>query len=138
MSASWEGAALVVAVFGPLVGVPLTVITFHLKGLRDHQLGRHADLSRRVDVMEAAVQRLEAALAAAVRDGATKEEWLRESLWARSRIERLNAAMARAEAELDGMTTLLATAERTGRLVALIGERLGAVEPAESGEKELN
>lgn len=122
---TWQTAAAVLAVLTPLIGVPLTVITFYLKSLREHQVGRFADLSRRVDVIESSLHRIEGDCASMRRDTATKEEWLRESMWARGQIETLAASMARAETELDGMATLLTTVERTGRLVASIGRRLG-------------
>ena len=121
---SWQMAATLLAVIAPLVGVPLAAITFYLRSLREHQVGRWRDLSRRADLSDAAMSRLDQELYTLRRDGATKEEWLRESLWARSQIEKLTASMARAETELDGMTMLLTTAERTERRVAAIGECL--------------
>lgn len=132
---SWQMTATLLAVLAPLVGVPLAAITFYLRSLREQQVGRWGDLSRRADILDAAMTRLERELAALRRDGATKEEWLRESLWARSQIERLTASMARAETELDGMITLLATTERTERRVAALGESLQA--SGEGRHKEL-
>ena len=122
----WEMTAVLLAILTPLVGVPLTVITFYLKGLREHQVGRFSDLSQRVEVLEASVRRVGDEVAAMQRDYATKEEWLRESMWARGQIERLSVSMTRAETELDRMDALMASVERTGRLVASIGERVGA------------
>jgi hypothetical protein len=94
---AWTTAAIFVAVLAPLVGVPLTVFTFHLKSLREQQLLRLTALDRRLDLIGGAVRRLREELNSLRRDAATKEEWLRESLWARSEIERLVVALARVE-----------------------------------------
>ena len=47
-TAGWEQAALLLAVLAPLVGVPLTVFMFYLKGLRDQQRSRWADVCDRL------------------------------------------------------------------------------------------
>ncbi len=125
---AFETAATVIAVLAPLVGVPLTVITFYLRGLREQQVGRLADLSQRVDLLEASVNRLAGDLTDIRRDYATKEEWLRESMWARGQIEKLCQSMARAETELDGMAALATTVERTVRRAGALPQR-----PAQNG-----
>ena len=133
----WETAAAALAILTPLVAVPLTVITFYLKGLREQQAGRYADLAQRVEVLGATMRQLGEEVSGVQRNYTTKEEWLREGMWARGRIEKLRASMTRVETELDGLTTLLATAERTARTVSLIGERPGAaddVDGAGTGE----
>ena len=91
MAGEWATAVGLVAVLGPLVGVPLTVIALYLKGLRDQQTGRLAELSRQVEALAADQRNLAAETARMHRDFATKEEWLREAMWARDRIERLRA-----------------------------------------------
>lgn len=102
-SSAWEEAALLLAVLAPLVGAPLTVLVFHLKGLREQQRVRLAELAGRVAMLENAGLRMRQEVMEARRDHATKEEWLRESMWARGRIEALAAAVARWRGRRVGM-----------------------------------
>ena len=122
----WQWAATALAVLTPLVGVPLTAIMFYLKALREQQASRHADVASRLGVLDASAERLRDDVCALHRDGATKEEWLRETMWARGRIEQLTATMTRAIAELEQLATAPATAERAARAVALLEERVAA------------
>lgn len=86
------------AVLAPLVGVPLGIITFYLRALRDDQRTRHTDLARRLDILEAAAPALRENLADVERNYTTKEEWLRELMLARARLEKLAAVAARLQA----------------------------------------
>ncbi|GJM23589.1 MAG: hypothetical protein DHS20C16_00040 [Phycisphaerae bacterium] len=117
------GAGL--AVVAPLVGVPLTVMTFYLKGLREQQAGRFSDLAERLSATGEELRRAVEDIGQIRRDFATKEEWLRETMWARGRIETLSAAVMRAETELESRVGLLATSERTHRLVAEMAKKAG-------------
>jgi hypothetical protein len=107
----WETVAAVTAIVAPLVGVPLTVILFYLRGTREQQAARFADLTRRADVLEASARRLAEDHAAMQRDYATKEEWLRESMWSRGRIEHLGALAARMEMALERVSESRAAGE---------------------------
>jgi len=126
----WQTAAAALAILTPLVVVPLTVITFHLRGLREHQLGRYADFARKLEVLETTVRHLNEELSAVQRNYTTKEEWLREVMWARGRIETLSDSMTRVEIELEPRAAPLATAEGTARTVSQIGQRLEGVNGA--------
>jgi DNA-binding transcriptional regulator YbjK len=117
------GAGL--AVGAPLVGVPLTVMTFYLKGLREQQTGRFSDLAERVNAASEELRRVVEDVAQIQRSFATKEEWLRETMWARGRIESLSAAVMRAETELESQGGLVATSERTHRLVVEMAKHVG-------------
>jgi len=93
-----EHLAVLLSVLAPLVVVPLSVITFYLKSLRDHLRSRHEELAQRVREQAASLGDLRAAVAAFEREYATKEEWLRECLHARRILERLMITTAALEA----------------------------------------
>jgi hypothetical protein len=90
-----EFAGTLLTILTPLVAVPLTVITFYLRSLREHQVSRHADLARRVEVAESNLSELRQMLAEFERDYTTKEEWLRECMLARRSLEHLHEAAVR-------------------------------------------
>ena len=121
------------AVVAPLVGVPLTVMTFYLKGLREQQAGRFSDLSDRVNAGADGLRRLVDDVALMQRDYTTKEEWLRETLWARGRIEALSVALMRVETEVEGQSGLTLVSERTHRLVAELAKRAGVEASSKGG-----
>lgn len=97
----WPTAAAIVAVVAPLVAVPLTVVVFHLKSMREHQASRQNDLARRIDTLDASVASTRQRLVEVQRDYTTKEEWLRESMASRRHLERLLASVTRLETEID-------------------------------------
>jgi hypothetical protein len=99
----WESGATYLTVLTPLVAIPLTVITFYLRAIREHQLSWHGECVRRIEAVEAAAGRLRTTIAEFERDYTTKEEWLRECMHARGRIEQLTEATVRIE-------TLISTA----------------------------
>ena len=96
-----ETAGPLLTVLTPLVAVPLTVITFYLRALREAQTSFQADLSRRVDALDAASQALHRRLTQFERDYATKEEWLRECMHSRGRLEQLAASAVRLESAVE-------------------------------------
>ena len=55
MAAVLESGGTLLAVLTPLVAVPLTVITFYLRSLREHQVTWHSELVRRFETVEASV-----------------------------------------------------------------------------------
>ena len=79
----WQSAGTLLAVLTPLVAVPLTVLMFYLRSLREHQASWHSELVRRVASTEEAITELRKSLGAFERDYTTKEEWLRECMLAR-------------------------------------------------------
>ncbi len=96
-----ETFGVLLSVLTPLVVVPLTVIMFYLRSAREHELARHQEISTRVDECGRALDALRVRFGDFERDYATKEEWLRECLHARSALERLSAATARLEAVVE-------------------------------------
>ena len=101
MAWSWECGSATVAVLAPLVAVPLAAITFYLRSLREYQVIRHAELVRRFELVESVTSDLRKGVAAFERDYTTKEEWLRECMYARGRVERIAEAIARLEARVE-------------------------------------
>lgn len=98
-----ESAGPLLTVLTPLVAVPLTVITFYLRSLREHQVSWHADLVRRVESVEASVATVREAVAEFERDYTTKEEWLRECMMARRTLEQLCETTVRIETTMQGL-----------------------------------
>ena len=86
------------AVLTPMVGVPLTVITFYLRSLRDQQEAWHAELDRRLETVEDNNREMRQTLRAYERDYTTKEEWLRECMLARKTLMELKESTVRLEA----------------------------------------
>ena len=97
LASALESAGVVMSIVTPLVAVPLTILTFYLRSVREHQVTRHADLVREVESVQAAVVELRRALAEIERDFTTKEEWLRECMDARRALEQLSRSTIRLE-----------------------------------------
>ncbi len=97
---NWPTTAAMVAVVAPLVALPLTVIMFHLKALREHQASRREELARRVDTLDESLGAARRTLVEMQRDYTTKEEWLRESMASRHHLERMLTAVTRLETEI--------------------------------------
>lgn len=90
----WFDAMIpLISVLGPLVGVPLTLITFYLRSMREHQVAWHAEQVRRLDAVELAVRELRQAIREFERDYTSKEEWLRECMQTRQILNRLSDAV---------------------------------------------
>ena len=93
-----ETVGPLLAVLAPLVGVPLALITFYLRSLREQQVTWHAELSRRLSALESASAELRRHVDEFERDYTTKEEWLRESMHARRVLEQLTERTVRLDA----------------------------------------
>ncbi len=77
----------VTSVVTPVAAALMSVIVFYLRSLREHQLQQHAEALRRIDLLEQEVRRLARTAREIERTYATKEEWLRESMSVRRRVE---------------------------------------------------
>ena len=97
-----ESAGLLLSVLTPLVAVPLTLITFYLRSVREHQMTLHTELERRMAGCEASAEAVRRALTDVEREYTTKEEWLRECLQTRRVLEQLTATSIRIETLLQG------------------------------------
>jgi len=100
----WESAGTLVSILSPLVAVPLTMITFYLRSMHEHQTTWHAAMSHRVERIETSIAELRRAFSDFERDYTTKEEWLREYMQARRTLEQLSEAVIRMETVLDTST----------------------------------
>src|SRR5687767_10618775 len=98
---TWEQMATLVGVLSPMVGVPLMVITLYLRAIREHQTTSMAEITHRTETMEASIRDLLRSTADFEREYTTKEEWVRESMLARQRLERLTEMVTRIEVELE-------------------------------------
>jgi len=98
----WEQVGVLVGVLSPLVGVPLGMIALYLRAIREHQATTTSEISRRIHIIEASLDSLVRRMGECDREFTTKEEWLRESMLARQRLERLTELVTRIQAELDG------------------------------------
>ena len=127
----WQQVGVMVGVLAPLVGVPLGMITLYLRAIREQQAVTTSEISRRIHIIEASLEHLVRRTTEFDREFATKEEWLRESMLARQRLERLTELVTRIEAELDGERGLAAEVGRaTAAMVELVRRLAGATETA--------
>jgi len=116
----WETTATLVAVLGPLVGVPMSVMTIYLRAIRDQQADRDREKTNQLRGLQEQIRNVEKQVEGIERDYTTKEDWLRESMLARKQLERLTEMVARMQARLedsDGLAAQLAKA--TGAMVEL-------------------
>jgi hypothetical protein len=102
---TWLGSLVdmvvpLLTVLTPLVAVPLTIITFYLRSLREEQVSWHAELVRRLDSVEGAVREQRSLVRAFERDYTTKEEWLREYMYTRQTLGQLRESTVRLDATL--------------------------------------
>lgn len=68
LASLWESIGTLLTVLTPLVAVPLTVITFYLRSLREHQLSWHGELVRRIESVEGSTLELRKAMGEFERD----------------------------------------------------------------------
>lgn len=127
----WEQVGVVVGVISPLVGMPLGIIALYLRAIREQQAVTTSEIARRIHTIEGSLEHLVRRTAEFDREFATKEEWLRESMLARQRLERLTELVTRIEAELDGERGLAAEIGRaTTAMVELVRRLAGAADAA--------
>jgi hypothetical protein len=111
---NWEVTATLVAVLAPLVGVPMSVMTFYLRSIREGQESRSREMTRRIEMLERQARGLEQLVEEMARDYTTKEEWLRETMLARQQLQRLTEMMARVQAQLEPAPPSMCRELRTG------------------------
>lgn len=131
----WSTAAVLVGIFSPLVGVPLTAITLYLRAIREHQTTGAAELVHRIERIEQSIRELSRSLTEVERDYTTKEEWLRESMHARQQLERLTEMLVKVQAELeDGRGLAAELAQATGAIVEIARALARRAADAEASE----
>ncbi|MCP4248728.1 MAG: hypothetical protein GY778_16915 [bacterium] len=123
--AAWNDMGSLLVVVAPLVGVPLTVITFYLRALREYQSGKLTELDQRVDRLDTLADALNRRIGEVERDYTTKEEWIRESMWVRSERQWLTETVARLEVESQASAAGPARRiDRAARATAAASERV--------------
>jgi len=130
LSAGWENAAGMLAVLTPLVAVPLMVITFYLRSLREAQSATRSETTRRIDGLESALETLRRQVMQFERDYTTKEEWIRETMLSRRNVERLGETMVRLETEMEHFCALARRFEATGQTPSQPRDRTRPPAPA--------
>jgi len=120
---AWEQTAVLVGVLSPLVGTPLAMITLYLRAIRDQQANGMGELARRIQTMESSIHELVRSTADFEREYTTKEEWVRESMYARQRLERLTELATRIQVELENGNGVAA---EIGRMAAAMTDVAGA------------
>lgn len=80
-----------------IVAIPLTIFTFYLRSLREQHQSWQRELVRQISIVESAMTGLRKEFSELERDYTTKEEWLRESMYARRSIQQLLDSVARIE-----------------------------------------
>ena len=131
-----ESTGTLLTILTPLVAVPLTVITFYLRSLREHQVTWHGELIRRVEAVEKSVTDLRNTLFAFERDYTTKEEWLRECMLARQTLAQLTEASVRIETTLNGGKVADPCPSRSGNALSspVLADRRELTESANPGQ----
>lgn len=129
----WQTIGILVSVLSPLVGVPLIMITLYLRTIREHQTSTLAELTHRIQTIEASIHDLIKATAGFEREYTTKEEWLREAMFARQRLESLNETMAKIHCELENGHGVASEIARVSRAMWELAQRLP--QPTGTGTK---
>ena len=92
-----ESFGTIFMVMTSIVAIPLTMITFYLRSLRDQNQSWQREIDRRMGEVESVVSQLRNEFADWERDYTTKEEWLRECMYARRMIQQLLESTVRLE-----------------------------------------
>ncbi len=127
---SWEQAGVLVGVLSPLVGAPLVVISLYLRAIREHQTTTMSEITHRIQTIEAAIHDVFKSTADFEREYATKEEWIRESMVTRQRLEKLTEMVTRIQTELENGHGVAAEMGRVATAMTRVIERLGQRESA--------
>lgn len=119
---SGQDVGLLIGILSPLVGIPLVMITLYLRAIREHQTTAMSSVSHRIELIEVAIRDLLRATADLDREYATKEEWVRESMVARQKLEQLTEMITRIQVELENGQGLAAELSRvTSSILELAG-----------------
>ncbi len=122
----WTTVSMIGSVVTPVLGVPLTMITLYLKNLRSVQLERYEELLNRFMQLEDTNRELSQGIRQFEREYTTKAEWLRESIHARTQLQRLTEMVTRIEVELGNGRSLVQELSQAARALARLTESLAA------------
>jgi len=124
-----DSIGTVFMVMTSIVAIPLTMITFYLRSLREQNQSWQSEFDRRMSVVESGVTQLRDGFAELERDYATKEEWLRECMYARRMIQQLLESTVRLETVVDKEKSKVSHMQNWSSIAA-------NREPGEFGEKD--
>jgi hypothetical protein len=127
----WGEILVLVGVLSSLVGVPLMMIMLYLRTIRDQQRVSMKEMGKRIETIEGSLHDLLRSTADFEREYATKEEWVRESMLARQRLEKLTEMVTRIETELENGR---AVAAELGKLTSALNENIRRVAGCRSNE----
>ena len=96
-----ESITVLLTVLTPMVGVPMTLITFYLRSMREQQASWQSEFGKKVDGLSEVVVELRRDLVQVERDFTTKEEWLRECMHGRRQMESLIQSVTRLEGKVE-------------------------------------
>ncbi len=120
----WQLVGTIVGALSALVGVPLTAIVFYLRTIREDQRTVQANMAGRVDRIEAECRRIEASVDKIEREYTPREEWLRETMLARSQLGRLTELLARLQAEMETSRALATQFARATNAIIRLADGL--------------
>ena len=128
----WGEILVLVGVLSSLIGVPLMMIMLYLRTIRDQQRESMKEMTKRIETIEGSVHDLLRSTVEFEREYATKEEWVRESMLARQRLEKLTEMVTRIEAELENRREV---ASALGKLTSVLNENIRQAGRQSSVEK---
>ncbi|MFQ5425067.1 MAG: hypothetical protein ACE5F9_13960 [Phycisphaerae bacterium] len=120
----WQLITTVLAGISALTGVPLTIVVFYLRAIREDQRSTLAGIARRVAIVEADRRCTDRAISDIERSYTTRAEWVRENMLARKQLARLTELLARVETELESSRGVATRFIRSTHAVIALTERL--------------
>lgn len=135
MVLEWQHFGALVAVLSPLVGAPLMMITFYLRAMRDHQNHTLSELAGRMGKLEQSLREMVHATGQFEREYTTKEEWVRESMLTRQRLESLTEMVTRIEVELENGHGVAAEVARATSAIVDIVRQLSTAQAESNGPR---
>jgi len=109
----WSTIASLAAAVSAVVGLPLTVIIFYLRAMREDQRAFVAEWQRRAERLESDNRRLGSALHTLARTSTPRREWRREQAAIRRELGRLAGVLACLRSE--GIESSRSAGRRAGR-----------------------
>ncbi len=115
----WPTIASLVAAVSAVVGLPLTLIIFYLRAMREDQRVFAAEWQRRAERLESDNRRLGAALHTLARTSTPRREWRREQAAIRRELGRLARVLVCLRSEREDRSRFAGRGPRRGRGVSM-------------------
>ncbi|MCK6457806.1 MAG: septation ring formation regulator EzrA [Phycisphaerae bacterium] len=120
----WTSLATVSGALAALVGVPLTMIVFYLRSLREEQRATLSIIRTRLEQVESDLRTVERNVDRIQQAYTTKDEWLRETMLARRQLERLSEVLARMQADMENLRGLTSQFGRATNAIIRLADQL--------------